>query len=143
MSKGAWRDAIARALGRSDVTESGVGRGGYSDNHGGHTYNDIGLTDRQTQIMDLYGEKRSLTEVAHELGISKSAVRNAIAAIHEKLNARSSHSDDVYDAWIDAGGAEYVADSGRSEQGQTNYDDPTVPGGDHPWLYDHEGNYIG
>jgi hypothetical protein len=37
-------------------------------------------------------------------------------------------------------GSDYT---GSSDQTGANYTDQTVEGGDHPWLYDSEGNYIG
>lgn len=138
MAKSSWRSDIARALGRSDVEENGVGRGNYSTNNGGNTYNNLGLTDRQTEIMNTYGTYNSVKETANALGISKQAVRNAIVSVAEKMGLDSSYSDDVYEEWR-------IADEYSSAADQTgdNYTDTAVEGGDHPWLYDSEGNYIG
>ena len=103
MSKNGWRDAIARALGRSDNTEHGVGSGRGSDNvHGHHTYNDLGITDRQQEVMDAYlRNDRSLHAAAAELGISKNGVTNALYAIGERLGIEGHDTDEIVETFFD------------------------------------------
>lgn len=77
MSKGPWRSAIERALGRSDNVEHGVGRGNYSTNHGGHTYNALGITDHQQYILEI-AQQYGITRAADFLGVNKRLVQNTV-----------------------------------------------------------------
>lgn len=136
MSKGPWRTAVERALGRSDVTNPGQGRGnhGHANDHISRTV--LGITERQQEILEAYSTMGAKAAAAH-LGIHKNSIYDIMRDIADRWGFdEGAPSGAVLDTYADLKAESHV---GSTE----NYDDITVEGGDHPWLYDSEGNYIG
>lgn len=134
MAKGAWRDAMSRLIGRSDVKESGVGRGNYATNHGGHDYNENRITERQQEVLDTVQEMGK-ANAARQLGISKAAINQTLKAIGECWGMENPTADDVLDA---------DSSSSTSIEPEETYDDPNAPTVNNPWsgYFDSDGRWV-
>lgn len=135
MAKGPWRDAIARALGRGDVKERGVGSGRASDNvHGHHKYNEYGITDRQAEILGLVAEHGAV-QTAKMLGIAKASVYDAIYKAGERMELDyGTPASEVLEHFLDIS-------SGETARGDPADDAEQQP--QNPWYgyYDYNGNW--
>ena len=78
--------ASVGATGHAHVSHNGNGNG--STNGNGHGSEPSPLTPREEEILQLIADGRSTTEAARELFISAKTVKNHLASIYAKLDAR-------------------------------------------------------
>lgn len=119
--------------------------------HGGHNphpaeiYDGLtGLTLHEKEVFEEY-LKHGLRDAAETMGMNRGTVHAIVNNVKDKLDLRGSQNE-LYKWYKDEYGAPegYTGSSESAADNTTdNYTDQSVEGGDHPWLYDSEGNYIG
>jgi hypothetical protein len=115
--------------------------------HPAHIYDEeTGLTKHERAVLEQYlveGNK----DAAKTLGMNRTTFNTVLSNAKAKLDWYGDRND-LYRQFKEEYGAPtgYTGETDYStsaDHTHENYTDPTTEGGDHPWMYDGEGNRIG